>query len=122
MPLGAHRTASDPLDLQETNEGPSAMRMLSRLLLALMLCFISQLGLAQSSSTAGQVVKVDQAANKITIKHGAIPKLGMDEGMTMVFAAQDPSMLKAVKAGDKVRFDAERVNGQLTVTKIERAK
>lgn len=98
------------------------MRRVSRLLFSTMLCVASQIAFAQAISIAGQVVKVDQAANKITIKHGPIPKLGMDEGMTMVFAAQDPSMLKAVKAGDKVRFDADRVNGQLTVTKIERAK
>jgi Cu/Ag efflux protein CusF len=27
-----------------------------------------------------------------------------------------------VKAGDKVKFDADRVNGQLTLTKIEKAQ
>jgi len=27
-----------------------------------------------------------------------------------------------VKVGDKVRFDADRINGQITVTKIEKAK
>ena len=42
--------------------------------------------------------------------------------MTMVFRAQDPAMLKAVKVGDKVKFEADRVNGQFTVTKIEKAK
>ena len=42
--------------------------------------------------------------------------------MTMVFRVQDPAMLKAVKAGDKVKFDADRVNGQFTVTKIQKAK
>jgi Cu/Ag efflux protein CusF len=31
-------------------------------------------------------------------------------------------MLKQVKVGDKVKFDADRVNGQFTVTKIEKAK
>jgi Cu/Ag efflux protein CusF len=31
-------------------------------------------------------------------------------------------MLKQVKVGDKVRFDADRVNGQITVTKIEKKK
>jgi Cu/Ag efflux protein CusF len=46
----------------------------------------------------------------------------MDEGMTMVFRAQDPKLLKAVKAGDRVKFDAEDVNGQLTVTAIEKTK
>ena len=43
--------------------------------------------LAQSPVMAdAKVVKVDQSAGKFTIKHGPIKKLGMDEGMTMVFA------------------------------------
>jgi Cu/Ag efflux protein CusF len=70
----------------------------------------------------GQVTKIDEGAGKITLRHGPIKKLEMDEGMTMVFKAQDPAMLKTVKVGDKVRFDADRVNGQFTVTKIEKAK
>lgn len=78
--------------------------------------------MGQSSMVPGQVVKVDASAKKITIKHGANPKLDMEEGMTMVYAAPDPSMLTAVKAGDKVNFGAERVNGQLTITKIEKTK
>src|SRR5665647_1425930 len=71
---------------------------------------------------AGQVTKVDDSAGKITIKHGPLKKFDMDEGMTMVFRAGDPAMLKEVKAGDKVRFIPDRVNGQFTVTKIEKAK
>jgi len=70
----------------------------------------------------GQVTKIDESAGKITLRHGPIKKLEMDEGMTMVFKAQDPTMLKSVKVGDKVRFDADRVNGQFTVTKIQKAK
>jgi Cu/Ag efflux protein CusF len=31
-------------------------------------------------------------------------------------------MLNTVKAGDKVKFDAERVNGQLTVTKLQKTR
>ena len=80
------------------------------------------LPLALAQMVDGQVVKVDEAAGKITIKHGPIKKLGMDEGMTMVFRAQDPGMLKAVKAGDRVKFDADDVNGQLTLTTIEKRK
>lgn len=64
---------------------------------------------------------MDESAGKITLKHGPIKSLGMDEGMTMVFSI-DPSLLKGIKAGDKVVFQPERVNGQLTVTKIEKAK
>ena len=76
---------------------------------------------AQSEEyVAGQITKVDEPAGKITIKHGALKKFDMDEGMTMVFRAGDPAMLKAVKAGDKVRFVPDRVNGQFTVTKIQK--
>ena len=77
---------------------------------------------AQEALIDGQVMKVDQSAGKITLKHGPIKKLGMEQGMTMVFKAQDAAMLKAVKAGDKVKFDAEQVNGQFTVTKIEKSQ
>jgi Cu(I)/Ag(I) efflux system periplasmic protein CusF len=79
-------------------------------------------GIAQTGMADGEVVKIDQAAGKITIKHGPLKKLNMDEGMTMVFKAQDPAMLKQVKQGDKIRFDADNVNGQFTVTKIEKKK
>lgn len=78
--------------------------------------------LAQAPMVNGQVTKIDEAAGKITLKHGPIKKLDMNEGMTMVFRAQDPAMLKQVKVGDKVKFDADRINGQITVTKIEKAK
>ena len=77
---------------------------------------------AQAPMVNGQVTKIDEAAGKITLRHGPIKKLDMNEGMTMVFRVQDPVMLKQVKVGDKVRFDADRVNGQITVTKIEKAK
>src|SRR3954471_18548602 len=70
----------------------------------------------------GQVTKVDESAQKITIRHGPLKKFDMNEPMTMVFRAADPAMLKAVKAGDKVRFFPDRVSGQFTVTKIEKAK
>jgi Cu(I)/Ag(I) efflux system protein CusF len=77
---------------------------------------------AQSGMINGQVTKIDESAGKITLKHGPIKKLDMDEGMTMVFRVQDATMLREVKVGDKVKFDADRVNGQLTVTKIEKSK
>jgi Cu(I)/Ag(I) efflux system protein CusF len=78
---------------------------------------------AQSTLFDGQVTKIDEAAGKITIRHATpIPKFDMDEPMTMVYRVQDPALLKAVRAGDKVKFDADRVNNQFTVTKIEKAK
>jgi Cu/Ag efflux protein CusF len=77
--------------------------------------------LAQAVPVNGHVVKIDEGAGKITLKHGPIKNLDMD-AMTMVFRVKDPAMLKTVKAGDNVMFEADRVNGALTVTKIEKKK
>jgi Cu(I)/Ag(I) efflux system periplasmic protein CusF len=77
---------------------------------------------AQAPMVNGQVTRIDEAAGKITLRHGPIKKLDMNEGMTMVFRVQDPAMLKQVKVGEKVKFDADRINGQITLTKIEKAK
>lgn len=71
-------------------------------------------------STEGEVRKVDKAAGKITLKHGPITNLDMP-GMTMVFRVSDPALLDRVKAGDKVRFTAEKVDGALTVVRMEPA-
>jgi Cu(I)/Ag(I) efflux system periplasmic protein CusF len=77
---------------------------------------------AQPALVDGLVTKIDGAAGKITIRHGPMKKFDMDDGMTMVFRVQDPAMLKAVKVGEKIKFDADRINGQFTVTRIEKAK
>jgi Cu/Ag efflux protein CusF len=98
------------------------MRPILTLIFTLTVSIASQSAVAQSDMIDGQVTKVDQSAGKITIKHGPAKRLGMESGMTMVYKAQDPAMLKAVKAGNKIKFDAEQVNGQYTVTKIELAK
>ena len=83
---------------------------------------LSGSALAQGTPTvSGTVEKVDTTEGKITIDHGPIPNLNMD-AMTMVFRAQDPAMLKQVKAGDKVQFTADRVNGQISVTSIKKGQ
>lgn len=74
---------------------------------------------APNAMSEGEVRKVDKSAGKITIKHGPLQNLGMD-AMTMVFRAKDQAMLDQVKAGDKIRFVAEQLNGQLTVTRLEK--
>ena len=71
--------------------------------------------------TDAEVRKVDKEAGKITLKHGPIDNLGMP-AMTMVFKAKDPKMLDEVKAGDKVRFTADKVGEGCTVTGIEPAR
>jgi Cu(I)/Ag(I) efflux system periplasmic protein CusF len=77
---------------------------------------------AQSASINGEVKKIDESAAKITLTHGPAKSLGMDEGMTMVYRVKDPAMLKQVKVGDKVQFEAEGADGSFTVTKIQKSK
>ncbi len=90
--------------------------------LALLSLVLPRMAKAQSDLIDGQVTKIDESAGKITIRHGPIKKFDMDDGMTMVFRVQDLTMLKTVKAGDKVKFEADRVNGQFTVIKIQKVK
>ena len=78
---------------------------------------------AKSSAalTEGEVRKVDKEAKKLTIRHGPITNLDMPP-MTMVFQVQDPAVLDSVKAGDKIRFQAEKSDGAYTVTQVEPVK
>jgi Cu/Ag efflux protein CusF len=70
----------------------------------------------------GEIRKVDKKARTVTIKHGPIPAIDMPP-MTMVFQVKDPAILNQVKAGDRVKFQAEMLpGGKVTVTRIEAAK
>ena len=68
----------------------------------------------------GEVRKVDKEAGKLTLRHGRIENLDMPP-MTMVFRASDPKLLDGLKEGDKVRFAADRVDGAISITRIEPA-
>ena len=76
---------------------------------------------AQGNAVQGEVRKIDEAAGKITLKHGPIKNLGMDVGMTMTFRVKDPAMLKQVQVGDKVEFEAEQAASGYTVTKLQKS-
>ena len=89
--------------------------------LAAALAAITVAGAADAQPADGTVTKIDAAQSKITLKHGPIKNLDMDS-MTMVFRVKEAALLAAVKVGDKVRFEADRVDGAITVTKIEKAK
>jgi Cu(I)/Ag(I) efflux system periplasmic protein CusF len=42
--------------------------------------------------------------------------------MTMVFRAQEPALLKKIKAGDRVKFEALDVSGDYSVTRIDKVR
>jgi Cu(I)/Ag(I) efflux system protein CusF len=74
---------------------------------------------ASAQSVDAEVRKVDKAQGKVTLKHGEIKKLDMP-AMTMVFRVRDPKMLDGLNVGDKVRIDADKVDGQYTVTALSK--
>jgi Cu/Ag efflux protein CusF len=69
----------------------------------------------------GEVRKIDKAADKITLKHGAVPRFDMPP-MTMVYRVKDKAMLGELKLGDKVKFDLDSAGGEITVLRAEKAK
>ena len=76
-------------------------------------------GAAQAQAYDGEVMKIDKAQNKVTLKHGELKGLDMPP-MTMVFRMQDAKQLDALAVGDRVRFDAAKVGGTYTVTAIRK--
>jgi Cu(I)/Ag(I) efflux system protein CusF len=76
---------------------------------------------ASNALTKGEVRKVDKEAGKVTIKHGPLENLGMP-AMTMVYRVKDPAMLDRLKAGDKIDFAADKINGAYTVTQVKPAR
>ena len=69
----------------------------------------------------GEVRRVDKDSAKITLKHGEIKNLDMPP-MTMVFQVKEPALLDKVKAGDKVKFRAEKAASGYVVTAVEVVK
>lgn len=83
-----------------------------------------EVGAASEAATRlaeGTVKKIDKSAGKLTIAHGPLVALDMP-AMTMAFRAAEPGLLDQVKVGDRIRFEAEKVGGTLTVTSLEVAR
>jgi len=74
---------------------------------------------AQALSDA-EVRRIDAAGGRVTLRHGPIPSLDMP-GMTMQFQVKDAALLQGLKEGSRIRFAAEKINGQYTVTVIQPA-
>ena len=75
-------------------------------------------GTVQPKST-GVIKKMDAVEHKITISHGPLQNLSMP-AMTMVFHVE-PTVQGDAKVGDSIRFDAEKVDGALTVVRLMRS-
>lgn len=73
---------------------------------------------AAAQPVDGEVMRIDQEAGKVTLKHGEIKNLDIP-AMQMAFRVANPSWLKTLQMHDKVRFSADKVGGQFTITAIE---
>lgn len=73
---------------------------------------------SQAETSEAEVRKVDLGAGKVTLRHGEIKNLGMPP-MTMVFQVKDRAFLNGLKAGDSVKFTADKIKGAYTVLSIE---
>jgi Cu(I)/Ag(I) efflux system periplasmic protein CusF len=87
-----------------------------RLLLAAALSGLASGALADIVD--GEVLKVDKQQRRLTLKHGPIKSIDMP-AMSMSFRLANPAWVDSVKVGDKVKFEAEKVDGYYTVTKLE---
>jgi Cu/Ag efflux protein CusF len=77
-------------------------------------------GAATHDMVRAEVRKVDRDAGKVTLRHERIPNLDM-AAMTMVFRVRNPALLDQLKAGDRIRFAAEKIDGAITIVKAEPA-
>ena len=75
---------------------------------------------AQTPTATGEVTKLDKAGGRVTLKHGEIKNLDMPP-MTMVFRVSNPRLLDELAVSSRVRFTAEKVDGQYTVTSVSKA-
>lgn len=102
--------------LKENIVSASILTSLTRLATGLALAVSLQ---AHAQPVDGEVKKIDLDAGKITLKHGEIKNLDMP-AMQMAYRVADPAWLKNLQVGDKVKFSADKVNGQFTITAIEK--
>lgn len=72
---------------------------------------------AQATLVAGEVVKVDRVAGRVTLKHGEIKSLDMPP-MTLAWRVAQPRWLEDLAVGDRVRFVPARIDGQYTITNL----
>ena len=75
---------------------------------------------AQAPATKAEVTKIDKAGGRVTLKHEEIKNLDMP-AMTMAYRVSKPDLLDGLAVGSRIRFTAERIDGQYTVTSISKA-
>jgi len=89
---------------------------------ALLMVVLGIGAVAQDATIIGEVKKIDEGSGSITLKQGPAPSLGFKEDMTLIYSVRDRAMLKQVKVGDTVKFEAESGDSGFTITRIQKAR
>jgi Cu(I)/Ag(I) efflux system protein CusF len=74
---------------------------------------------AKTGKRTGVITGIDAKAGAVTIKHQPIAALGWP-AMTMGFTAKPASLLKGLKVGQKIGFDANQGSGLPEITAIRK--
>jgi Cu/Ag efflux protein CusF len=85
------------------------------------LTILSSAATAQQAMTNGVVTKVDEPYGTIRIQYGQPGTVGGTSIDTSEdFKVNDGLLFNALRAGDKVKFSIEQVDGAKTLTKLEK--
>jgi len=99
------------------------LKVFRRVAVGALLMAMSGIGAAAQDATInGEVKKIDEGSGSITLKQGPAPSLGFKEDMTLIYDVRDRAMLKQVKVGDTVKFEAESGDSGFTITRIQKAR
>ena len=99
------------------------MKVFKRVAVGALLMAVLGIGaVAQDATIIGEVKKIDEGSGSITLKQGPAPSLGFKEDMTLIYEVRDRAMLKQLKVGDTVRFEAESGDSGFTITRIQKAR
>jgi Cu(I)/Ag(I) efflux system periplasmic protein CusF len=89
---------------------------------ALLMAVLGIGAVAQDATIIGEVKKIDEGSGSITLKQGPAPSLGFKEDMTLIYDVRDRAMLKQVKVGDTVKFEAESGDSGFMITRIQKSR
>ena len=89
---------------------------------ALLMALSATVAVAQSATIIGEVKKIDESSGSITMRQGPAPSLGFKEDMTLIYDVRDRAMLKQVKVGDTIKFEAESGESGFMITRIQKGR
>jgi len=88
------------------------------ILLAMLSSFVPQALSAQDDVViSGDVTQVDLTSGMISVRHEPNQRLKLGSAID-TFRVSEPIMLNAIRPGAHIRFSADRINGELAITKI----